>query len=52
MPNLGLDVGTGYCKAYAATGRVLFPDIVLMREQNIWNRLKRTPMILIGENAN
>ncbi len=51
MPNLGLDVGTGYCKAYCATGRVLFPDIVLMREQNIWNRLKRKPMILIGENA-
>ncbi|MEM2962826.1 MAG: rod shape-determining protein, partial [Candidatus Bathyarchaeia archaeon] len=51
MPNLGLDVGTGYCKAYTSNGRVMFPSLVLMRERNVWNRIKRRPMILVGEEA-
>lgn len=51
MPNLGLDVGTGYCKAYTSSGRVMFPSLVLMRERNVWNRIKRRPMILVGEGA-
>lgn len=51
MPSLGLDVGTGYCKAYTSSGRVIFPSLVLMREHNVWNRIKRRPMILVGEGA-
>ncbi|MGC8849948.1 MAG: hypothetical protein ACP5QI_05690 [Candidatus Bathyarchaeia archaeon] len=51
MPYLGLDVGTGYCKAYTSSGRVMFPSLVLMRERNVWNRIKRRPMILVGEEA-
>ncbi len=54
MSCLGLDVGTGYCKAYTATGRVIFPSLVLMREKklgNVWSRIKRRPMVLIGEGA-
>ncbi|MEM2122645.1 MAG: rod shape-determining protein [Candidatus Bathyarchaeia archaeon] len=51
MANLGLDVGTGYCKAYTSSGRVMFPSLVIMREHNIWNRIKRRPMTLVGEEA-
>jgi len=29
----------------------MFPSLVLMRERNIWNRIKRRPMILLGEEA-
>lgn len=51
MAIVGIDVGTGFCKAVSENRQVMFPNLVVVRYKSLWDHLKVRETTLVGDIA-